>query len=209
MALPGFNIQQFISNLNQTGIQKTNKFLVRFPAPNGLVRPGQDQTWVNTARTLEFWCEIASLPGVALSTHSLLRYGYGVMEKKPFAPLFSDITFTFIVDAGGNIFNYFQQWMNMINNYDTRNGVVPARPTSTAGNIPIAPYVVAYKIDYLVDINIVAYDDSGKPTNSVVLREAYPTFLGDQQLNWGDNNNFAKLPIMFTYLDWYNESIPV
>ena len=36
------------------------------------------------------------------------------------------------------------------------------------------------------------------------MREIYPITLGDVQLNWGDANNIMRVPVTFTFKDWYN-----
>jgi hypothetical protein len=44
-------------------------------------------------------------------------------------------------------------------------------------------------------------------TTEVVLMHAYPMFMGDIPLNWGDKNQIARLPVRFTYLEWYSRRV--
>src|SRR6478736_655383 len=120
----GFNIQRFRA-LTETkrGFVKPSKFLARIPLPLAL----QGITEFNeTARDLSFWCDTASLPGVALTTRDVARYGYGVREKRPFANIFQDLNFVFYADGGtdpdrpniGTNWNFFTTWVRSIVNFD-------------------------------------------------------------------------------------------
>ncbi len=196
----GFNVNSFRAEVNRyNGILKNNKFLVRMYAPQGLAAT----TLANTVRSLEFWCESSNIPGVSLNTTEVRRYGYGNIEKKPYVSQNNDVTMSFFGDAQGIVWSYFQQWMRLIVNYDMRNGIL--------GNTGIlrnqAPFELAYKEQYGVDIHLYVFDDAGKVAIHVVLREAYPIFVGDIQLNWGDTNSLMRIPVTFTVYDWYNERI--
>jgi hypothetical protein len=106
-------------------------------------------------------------------------------------------------------------WLNYIFNYDMRNGVNAAGVT----NSQFAPYLMAYKSDYATDLNIWVYNGSGgiqadpfdpfseelpvQPTYVVVLREAYPIAMADTNMNWSDQNNYARLTVQFAYQDFF------
>lgn len=205
---PGFNIQQFYAFIKAAGIQSANKFLCRIPLPPGLVGSPNETQWKGTSRVIEYWCLASSFPGVVLSTHNVSRYGYGPIEKKPFMPIFSDVTFQFIADGNGIIYDFFQQWINMMSNFDLRHGINSgSNPTAMSSRTRLDSYELSYKSDYAVDINIIVYNDNGSETLTIVLRDAYPTYLGDMHFNWAENSSFTKLPVSFTFIDWYNESI--
>lgn len=201
----GFNVNDFRAEVNKKGILKNNKFFVRMYAPRGFANSGSPEalTLSNTVRFLEFWCEATNIPGVSLNTTEVRRYGYGNIEKKPYVTMNNDITMSFIGDADGTIWTYFQQWLRLIVNYDMRNGII--NPTGILPNQ--APFELAYKEDYAVDIHISVFDDMGNESIHVVLREAYPIFVGDIQLNWGDTNSLMRVPVTFTVYDWYNEKL--
>jgi hypothetical protein len=76
----------------------------------------------------------------------------------------------------------------------TKNGVLPGQN----------PWELAYKYEYVSDVEVIVFNEQGNDVLTVVLREAYPTFVGDVQLNWGDTNNIARIPVTMTVYDWYN-----
>lgn len=202
----GFNVNNFRAELSKKGVMKNNKFFVRMYSPRGFSNSGNRDAALlasDTVRFLEFWCEGTNIPGVSLSTTEIRRYGYGAMEKKPYVTLSNDITMSFIGDAKGIIWAYFQNWIKLIVNYDMRNGI-----TGSTGILRNQkPFELAYKDDYAVDIHISVFDDVGNESIHVVLRDAYPTFVGDIQLNWGDTNSLMRVPVTFSFFDWYNEKL--
>lgn len=193
----GFNINNFISNINANGIMRNNKFLVRIPAPAGFT---SQNVLFETGRYLELWCDSANLPAAMLGTTTVRRYGYGHEETRPTTIQNSPMNLTFIADGRGAIWSFFQQWIRLIYNYDLSNGVYKSNGVMSRQ----APMDLAYKSDYAVDVEIFVFDETGKQIISVMLREAYPVALGDVQLNWGDTNSIAKIPTSFTYFDWFN-----
>lgn len=202
----GFNVNNFRSQVTKSGVLKNNKFFVRMYAPRGMMRSNNvaaKQLANDTVRVLEFWCEAANIPGVSLNVNEIRRYGYGNIEKKPYVSQNNDVTMSFIGDANGTIWSYFQQWMRLIVNYDMRNGIF----ASTGILQNQKPFELAYKEDYAVDIHISVFDDLGNEAIHVVLRESYPIFVGDIQLNWGDTNSFMRVPVTFAVYDWYNEKV--
>ena len=202
----GFNVNRFRSEIFKTGVLKNNKFFVRMYSPRGFSSSGNTDAALlasTTVRFLEFWCESTNLPGVSLSTTEVRRYGYGAMEKKPYVTVTNDVTMSFIGDGKGIIWSYFQNWIKLIVNYDMRNGI-----TKESGILRNqSPFELAYKEEYAVDIHISVFDDAGNEIIHVVLRDAYPTFVGDIQLNWGDTNSLMRVPVTFSFFDWYNEKL--
>lgn len=197
----GFNVENFRSAVSRKGMMKTNKFFVRMYAPRGMA----GTSLPTTARTLEFWCESTNIPGVSLNVTEVRRYGYGNIEKKPYVSQNNDVTMSFFGDADGVIWSYFQQWLRLIVNYDMRSGI----NTATGLIAGQTPFKLAYKEDYAVDIHLSVFNDIGEETIHVVLREAYPIFVGDVQLNWGDTNNIMRIPVTFAVYDWYNDKLSI
>lgn len=201
MAQSGFNIATFKSSVAKNGVMRNNKFLVRIPMPYGMTfaRTEAKSRLQNTSRLLELWCESANIPGVALAANEIRRYGYGGIEKKPYVSVVNDVNFSFISDGSGEIWAFFQQWARMIVNYDMRKGI-----NQQTGMLGQTPFELSYKYQYVSDIDVIVFDETGKEVLTVVLREAYPIFVGDVQLNWGDTNNIARIPVTMTIYDWYN-----
>lgn len=220
MSQTGFNIANFSAIISQKGVQKNNKFLVRFAIPSLF---GSTQ---NTVRELEFWCDGVNLPGYMIQTFPVLRYGYGTIEKKPNQPSFNDVSLSVIGDGSGDNWKFFKQWMNYILYFDAQNSLSTSRTsllnadgtinttnvttvgteTLTRGSSSNTQNLaeLSYKYEYAIDLNILTFNDSGSVIHNVMLRESYPIMLGDLQLNWGDNNNVSRFNLVFTYQDWYS-----
>jgi len=198
----GFNIARFSTLLNSKGIQRNNKFLVRFTMPilmKQFINSIGDLS--EATRNMEFYTDSAALPGIALQTHSVLRYGTGMTEEKPFMASISPIRMSHLVDATDNqSYFYMRSWVNLILNTNLSSGINTVNGTSQA------PFELSYKYEYVTDINILAFNDKGDVTRDVILRDAYPKAIEDLPLNWADNQNAMRLMSTIVYTDWYENN---
>jgi hypothetical protein len=194
--MPVFNINEFQAVLNKTSLARTAHFNVMMSVPTGLnggpIRPNMD-------RIIPFYCQSTNVPGIALATTEIFRYGYGAFEKKPYLPIFNDVRLELIGDGQGIIWNFFKNWMKYIINFDVSKSI---NNESGIGNNK-TPYEISYRGDYVVDIIIQVYDQRDTPIINVHLRNAYPVSMEDIQLDWRDQNNYMKIPVTFTFRDWY------
>lgn len=187
-------ISGFRSTINTlNGVQKPNHFYVTIPNPPMMM--GEIGPII-----LPFLTESASIPGVSLATSEIRRHGYGVSEKKPYAPIFVDQQMTFLGDASGVVHKFFYQWMNGIVKFDGHvNGL--------RGFSSLSSFEVEYKKQYAVDITITAIDEVDRKIMEVKLFEAFPIAMGDIALNWSDTDSYVRLPITFTYKNWKRTDI--
>jgi hypothetical protein len=200
-----FNIANFKSVLDTRQVHRNSKFLVKFNVPLGLRSETPNFGLINVAqidRELEYFADGATLPAIMMSLREVIRYGYGPVEKKPVAPVFQDITFSIINDGSSFNLQFFQFWLDYIVQFDARNGVGENSTT----------YEVRYKYDedqpnYATDLNIFQFRQDGKPSHVLTLREAYPINIADIPLSWQDANNIQRIPITFTFVDWFNSAI--
>lgn len=200
----GFNINEFKSKVNQ-GVMRNNKFLVQIPMPNSILlnnNSTERQTLVASNRDLSFYCDSTSIPGMALLVNEVRNFGYGPVEKKPYNAVFTDLSLTFISDGPGENLKFFQEWLRSIVNYDMRETM-----TGRNSTYDLAPYELNYKTDYAVEMKIYVYNEQGEETIKLTLADAYPIFVGDIALNWADTNNFARVPVNFTFMTWWNEKV--
>lgn len=202
-----FNLNEIISEIATAGVQKTNKFLVEFSSPPSLSQSQNAQALTQTQNKLRLYCEQVNLPGVGMLTADNRRFGYGHAEKKPFAPLFTDVSMTFRGDAEGQVLTFFREWIKLAINYDLSQGI-----DGLNGN-KFYPGEVCYKYDpsnqegYATDLIIHTYKDDSSESGQTTLRMAYPILLGDQSLGWADNNQYMKIPVIMTYYDWFSSEI--
>jgi hypothetical protein len=202
-----FNIEAFRTNTAKSGFLRNNKFEVEISIPVDLITnlggltAQQSATNAETARTLKYWCEVGQLPGISVATHEVRRYGYGPFERKPTTVTFKDINVTLLSDGNGNNWDLFQKWIQYIHNFDLER----AGNGRTNTNFGMRIFQTNYKVNYATDIRIKSYDDTGKLKLHIKLCEAYPIFLGDINLSWGDTNSIMRIPLTFTFFTWTNE----
>lgn len=211
-----FNLSEFNSVIqNNGGVQRPSLWMVDIGIPPGLLALSALVGNSLQSTNLKFFCYSTNLPGMQIATVPVRRYGYGPTEEKPVVPVFSSLQTRFICDGHGAIWNFFNTWMKFIANFDARQGMNTATGfsyvgTSTAGRAsPNAfPYEVAYKRDYAIDMTLSLFGTDGNETVSVVLRDAWPRFVGDVGLDWQDKASFLALPVEMIYTDWYNTILP-
>lgn len=215
-----FNIDTFkaVTLGSNRYFSKPNKFLARIPLPTGLANK---QEFRNTQQELEFWCHTASLPGAALITRDVQRYSYGAREKRPMAPMFQDLNFVFFADTGRNGYpnvstnwNFFTSWVRLINNFDMSQGYMDdsganARSIGSGDAYEQDTYELAYKTEYLVDIELVAFADDGNESHHIILRDAFPTYVQEIRTSWADNSGVMNIPVLMTFTDWFLQDTPL
>lgn len=178
------------------GPQRTNLFVVEISPPQML------NNFIDASKTLTFLTESCNLPGVSLATSEIKRHGYGVAEKKPYLPIFTDQSFSVIADNKGVAHRFFYKWLNGIVQYDS--------PFGDASNYAgLRPFQVNYKDNYKSNVTITTYDEFERKVIVVQLYEAFPIFLGDMAFNWSDIDGIARMPITFTYLNWARTNIDI
>jgi hypothetical protein len=188
-----FSVNDFMSELNRRGgPMRTNRFKVVFPAPFAMI--GTDSGQVG--RTMEYWCDSINFPAYGLATHDVKRWSYGPTEKRPFAPLFSQIQCTFVNDSNNLTWDYFNRWIQNIIPHEADHGI----NTSQNGGVV---YELAYKQQYATDVNLIVYDTTGFQTVNIVIKEAFPTMIPDIPLAWGDMNRIFRFSVIFDFVDWY------
>ena len=199
----GFDISRFNALLNSRGVQRNNKFLVRFPIPILMKQFSKSFGDLSSdARNLEFYTDSASLPGTTIATHSVLRYGMGLTEEKPFMGQVNPVKFTHIVDAVDNqAYLFFRTWMKLIFNSNLANGI------RTVSGSAQDVFELSYKYEYVTDINILVFNDQGDITRNVILRDAYPKAIDDLPLNWADNQATMKLSSTVVFQDFFEQDL--
>jgi hypothetical protein len=189
-------INGFRSTINSLGgLQRSNHFYVTIPNPrilSGDIGPV----------LLPFLTDTTSLPGVSLATSEIRRYGYGPIERKPYAPIFTDTQMSFYGDASGTVHKFFYKWMTGIVKFD--NGIHGKR-----GYNQLNPFEVEYKKDYAVDIIITTMDEKERKLMEFKLYDAYPIAMGDIGMSWAETDGFVKIPITLTFNRWKRTDISI
>lgn len=197
------SLNEFRSNfLYRKSVMRNNRYYVQINGtPSALAKDSA------TLQMIPFVAESASIPGVQLATSEIRRYGVGQVEKKPYSAVFVDTSMNFIVDGGGDIHAFFYNWINSIVRFDKGMTEIPTG---------LEPYEVEYKYapggsqrNYSTDISIFTLDEANRSIVEIKLIDAYPIFMGDMSLGWANTNDYAKLPVTFTYTRWTSERTPL
>lgn len=207
------NINSFRGHINEHGVARNNRFIVVFSLPQEVTAwLAKDGTRMG-AEGLSMRAESVQLPGYSyLPFESPGRVGYGPTEVMPYAPLYDDITITFLPDSGMHLHKILWAWHNFIIN--TRNigqTKYNSTDTSIASVSPYRQYAyeLTYKDKYTRDIDIHVYDELGNGMDSdngrrmtIRLFKAWPRVLPQIDLSWASESEPIRMAVPFNYADF-------
>lgn len=194
------DLSNFLSTVSRyEGFTRPSYFYIEIAPPKCMTAN------LSQAQDLAFLADSANLPGVALATSDIRRYGYGPMEKKPYAPVFTDTTMSFMVDGTGMIQKFFYKWLSSIVHFSE----TPHGKSFPGGDNTLSPFEVNYKDQYETDIVVTTVNENNDDIITVRFKRAFPIFMGDVALSWADSDSIARLPITFTYYNWSIENINI
>ena len=176
----------FLSEFRSKSFARTNLFEVVIQPP--LIMNGS-----KLFESLHLYAESANIPGLMFATSETRRYGTGPIEKKPYAPIFNDISVSFLVDGQGDLYKFFYTWMNRIVSSDQFIG-----GNSISSN-KLEPFEVEFKDNYKCQMMISTFDEAGNSVLSSQIVDAIPISISDTSFSWGDTDQVMKLQVTFTY----------
>ena len=190
------SISSFRSSINNKGILKTNRYEARFSF-------GKDHYLAKSPyidqRLLNIRCDSATLPGVTLaSADGPPRLGYGPVEKRPYVPLFDELTLTFMLDAGSQVHKIIYEWLNCVVNTEGKG----ASTLNTArANTKAVAYEVGYRDYYDSILELLVYNDTGRRTMTFTAYNVFPMAFPQVAMNWNEGD-ILRLSIPFAYTDF-------
>lgn len=197
-----FNIDTFRSEVHKYGVHNTAHFnLVIHEIPPLLRESNSAQLFDSINKYLMLRVDTTTLPGVSLATQEIVRHGFGVHELRPYAPLFDRINLTAYDDRYGLVYDFFQSWIKLIQNYDLRDSINGSKGFGRQQNA----YELTYKEDHAVDISVISYNPQGEEIITVTMREAFPIFLQSIDLGWERQNELVKIQTSFAFTDWFQK----
>jgi hypothetical protein len=164
-------LNSFISKVKQDGLARNNRFQVLI-TPTSPFKLGPTR-WLQDALLL---CDQVQLPGTNFNTADIRSYGE--IRKAPYERLYDDVNISFYVDTSMTVKALFDNWMNSIQNFGTRN--------------------FKYYDQYISNITIEVQDLKNQSRYAIQLREAYPKSIGAIQLDQS-NKDIMKLSVNFAY----------
>ena len=198
-----FNIDNFRAEIGSSGTLPTHSFLVRFAPFSGdssLNNVLTNYTTINKDKLI-MRCDNAILPGVNLiKEEAIRRYGYGPTETVPYNVNFGDFTLQWIVDNNSEVIDFFNRWINVIVNHNSKGGADMSSPNGELN--AYEPYEVGFKDDYSNRIvSVFVYDRSLNTTIEYSIYDVFPISIQSINLAWGDENQMMKYNVTFAFTD--------
>lgn len=197
------------------GLAKSNLFAVQLPPLPG--------TFFNTS-SLNLLTKSVTLPSRQIST--LERSIGGYRSKVANGSLTDDISMTFRVTNSMEVKEYFEAWMQLIWNTDTRRAgyfrdyakrvqiKVLKQPKFDAsidigtGGLPLtglAPDINFGPINANLAAGTLSFDFGQDTIQTITLENAYPFTMNPIEMS-DENEGFMELNISFTYSEWFTDN---
>ncbi len=187
-----FNVSNFSSQLNGRDTAKQSHFTVRMFFPSEL----NTVNAMNVAgRELQFRIDSAEVPGRSLQTLQTKPYGGGLTHKIPYDVTYPDVTITVI--CGGDLAEkaVFQDWQNLA-----------IGKHSTTANYRNHDRIGYYDTFAKNNVEILQYNQDGKPSSMTTLHQAYPITVNSLPLTWA-GEDIHRVTVQFAYLFYEYKSL--
>jgi len=195
-----FNVSTFKEQISSLGYLTPSRYELIVTPPSvlssyTLMSPS------NAAQQLKFRVEAITAPSVSIQSLDINRYGVGVAQKQPFNAAYNTMSFTFISDGHGYLWEFWHSWLQYIFGFSSIN-------VSTNGLINSQPnYSLSYKSEYSTILSLYLYDNQGNTKQIINYNEAFPLSVSDVQLSWGSTDQLLKINVVMAFTD-YNIVIP-
>lgn len=163
-------LNEFISTIKTTGLAKTNRYTVFIQPPNELATYGFDM------QLIVMFCSDVQLPGITMST--IQNRTFGEFREVPYEKLYENITMTFYVDKTMKVKEFFDKWMEHVQDPNSRT--------------------FRYYRDYISQMEIVVEDSEDNVRYTVQLEECYPKSVANVSMSY-DSKNEMKLQVNMMY----------
>ena len=163
-----FTYHNFRAAIKATGLATQNRFWVGFAPPKVLAG--------ESAESVLLYCKSASVPGVNISSSP--ERLTGEVREIPYDRNFGAASLTFWNRADFDTRDYFERWVNGIQNPETRE--------------------IAYFDDYRTDVKITVLDKMDKPRYEIMLRDAHPKNIGVLSLD-NETPGIMSFDVSFDY----------
>ena len=194
-----FRISDFKTTMDKYGgPARLNLFEVRLE--NKSAEPGVSK---DMTREISFFCTNVNFPGVAVEQGQMTNVAQ-LPTSFPLRMTPQPISANFLLDSNHNVLSFFHNWLQRVMNFSTKAGTFGGIDAESDG-VGQLPYELGYKDQYACRMTIRHYsvESLGKGGDAkyyeTVLDNIYPFNVGDMQLAWDSNDQFATLPVQFAY----------
>lgn len=172
-------IKEFIANIKQGALARTNRFAILFSPPGGMPSASM--------KKILLFCSNVSIPGSSFQTTPLRIFGE--QRETPYEKMYEPITMSFYVDNELKVKQLFDEWMNLIQDPMSRT--------------------FGYYNDYTTPIVLEVQDLNDKTRYEVVLYECYPKAVGAIALDTASRGDVMKLDVTIQYKYFLTSPISV
>lgn len=184
-----FNVYEFLGTLSKQGVSKASDYEVRVNFPAKATR-----SFRQGISDLRFRAEAVELPGRTIVTTPYRDVG--VPREIGYGAIYPPISITFLVSRDLRERVLFTNWQDAIVGDTRKLQVADGRS-----------FNVGYYNDYIADIEIIKYNETGNPNLFVKLIEAYPRTVNQMALAYSDNEPL-RLTVTFQYR-YFTEKLDV
>lgn len=179
--MPVHTVDEILANIIQNGFANPSRYRVDIyrntPLNGSLVGVNNAATQSQGFRNFSINCEMATLPGVGVTT-SDRRY-YGPTRKMPYNILHNDLNLSFYCSEDHRERKYFDAWVEQIANMDN--------------------FDIGFYDEYVSTIKVVNFDNSNRVALEMEIYEAYPLSVTPIDLGYSNMSTQAKVMVNFAY----------
>lgn len=166
-------ISDFVSLVRDGGLAKTSHFTIVLNLPQMLLT----SPYVEKKNKIITFCDQVQIPGVNFASSQVRSYGE--FREVPYEKIYEPITMSFYADTKMVTKNLFDDWMNLIQNTNTRDFNYPS--------------------DYTTDTIQIHVQDAEETTNYIViLNECYPKSVSAITLDYA-SKDIMKINVTMIY----------
>jgi len=175
-------LDKFIAQVKVGGIARTNRYSVILTPPASLPSVGGN----DGTQYILLFCDQVQVPGLNIST--VQNRTFGEFREVPYEKLYGDLNLSFYVDNGMTVKRLFDDWMNLIQNPNTRT--------------------FNYYKNYITDMTINIEDVEDRKRYEVKLYECYPKTISPIQMDYAAKD-VMKLQVTMQYKYWRSSQVQV
>ena len=195
-----FNVGSFRASLDaHNSMFRPNRYLVKFKrAPNCIL---DKNLKVQATEQIVFFCDNINIPGASIIPVDHKRYGIGPFDRRASNIIPAEISASFMLDGLGRNLHFFQKWVSNIVYMGDHDGAVGL--TVNRDNKDMQAFgEVAYRKDYITEMEIETYDQNAQLINRLTAHEVWPSQLGDVTLGWAQNDEVGRVTVNLQVQRW-------
>lgn len=177
MSKSAFKVENFLAQIREGSLARTNRFEVIISAPTIF-----ENVYLTFNNKVSLLCEVSNFPPINLSVKPFKIFGPSY--QRPITSEYGGdgISMTFHVDRDMLTKLFFDEWIQSVVNKDN--------------------FTVNYQREYVTNIDIRQLDEQENVTYEIQLIDAFPRSMTLMDLNHSSTNQTHRLNVIFAYRYW-------